>query len=120
VSYYQCPSAVLAEGETTYAVIVGKEAPFDQTGQGRRLSDLGPGYTKRILVAERKLTTCWMDPGAQIALEDARRGINVDPKGISSSHPSGANAGVSSGAATFLYENANFDEELRPLLGLLK
>lgn len=117
VSCYQCPSAGLAAGQTTYTVVTGEGAPFDLSGQGRALAELGARRTNWILVTERQQSVCWMDPGGHVPLDDALAGINAGPDGIGSYHPDGAMASLSSGATQFVSETGDLKEEVFPLLG---
>ncbi len=67
LAIYQCPSAELKPGQTTYSVVVGEKTAF-QAGKGKSLDDLGMNL---ILVVEREQargpdgqgqSVCWMDP----------------------------------------------------------
>ena len=61
VEFYQCPSAELAPGQTTYSVVVGETTAF-QAGKGKTLDQFGPNSANMILVLESPAPACWMDP----------------------------------------------------------
>jgi hypothetical protein len=106
VAFYQCPSAALAPGQTTYSVAVGPEMPFDGSCC-KKLAAFGPKSAAMILVVERTPPVCWMDPTRDVPQGLADAGINVhDGRGdeIASPHPAGANFGLRSGACRFLSE----------------
>ena len=61
VAFYQCPSATLPLGQTTYAVVVGHEMPFE-AAEAKKLADIGDNNAAMILIVERRSPVCWMDP----------------------------------------------------------
>jgi len=106
LNVYQCPSAELAPGRTTYSVVVGPDMPFE-AGEGKSLSDFGPNSADMILVVEQTLAGCWMNPLREVPQAVAEEGINVDDRsgsGIGSQHTGGANSGKRNGAVQFLSE----------------
>lgn len=114
IEFYQCPSAELAAGETTYAVVVGPDMPFGQ-GEGRALSGFGPKSTNMILIVERSESVCWMDPEGDVSQTEAEAGINHEGAAIASSHPGGANTGFRDGGVRFLAEVVD-EEQLKAML----
>lgn len=86
LAVYRCPTAEqdgwLADGDTSYSVIVGKETLFaDGGGQGINPAELYRAETTRqttemFSVVERHGGICWMKPDAEITLEDALSGPN--------------------------------------------
>jgi hypothetical protein len=112
VPIYQCPSAALNPGQTTYSVIVGEKTAF-RGGQGKSLTNLGANL---ILVVERELmtsagkserTVCWMDPMSELSQSIAFAGINhrnPTVNGVGSHHPGGLNVGLRDGSARFIAE----------------
>jgi RNA polymerase sigma factor (sigma-70 family) len=95
---YQCPSAKLAPGQTTYSVVVGEKTAF-QTAQGKSLDDLGMIL---MLVVEREQSACWMDPMSELVEAIACKGINRHKEGvigIGSPHPGCVNVGFRDGSA---------------------
>lgn len=114
---YQCPSAHLPLGETTYSVVVGPDMPFGVAG-GKPLADFGPKSASMILVVESTQGVCWMDPSRDIPQDTADAGINAGGGrrgGISSHHPGGANFGLRHGGCQFLSETIDA-ETFRALL----
>lgn len=104
VAFYQCPSAALSPGQTTYSVVVGPEMPFEGA-KGKRLADFGPKSAAMILFAERAQPVCWMDPTQSIPQAIADIGIDKDDgRGgeIASPHPGGALFGLRNGGCCFL------------------
>jgi hypothetical protein len=122
VPFYQCPSAGLPPGRTTYSVAVGPEMPFE-ANQGKKLSDFGPKSARLILVVEATEAVCWMDPTCDVPQAVADAGISAGDRrsgesgiGIGSKHPGGANFGLRNGAVRFL--SANMDNQI--FRGLLR
>jgi len=113
--FYQCPTADLDPGQTTYAVVVGEATPFDG-GDVKELEAFGPHSAHMILVVECKAGSCWMNPMFDVPYPVAREGINTEtrwwlssdqpatPTGIGSDHPGGANVGLRSGASIFAHD----------------
>jgi len=111
VDFYQCPSAELSPGQTTYSVVVGPEMPFEGA-KGKRLADFGPKSAAMILLAERAQPICWMDPTQSIPQGIADVGINVkDGRAgkIASPHPGGALFGLRNGSCHFLSSSIDFE-----------
>jgi len=104
VDFCRCPSAGLSPGQTTYSVVVGRETAF-VGAKGKKLADFGPKSASMILVVERALPVCWMNPTRDVSQRVADIGINVN-KGaggeIASPHPGGANFGLRNGGCSFL------------------
>ena len=110
IAAYQCPTAALEPGQTTYFVVTGKTAAF-QAGEGKSLSDFGMNL---VLVVEREQSSkhgnrgqsfCWMDPASELARSIASEGINHredEVNGIGSPHPGGANIGFRDGSVRFI------------------
>ncbi|MGD9127600.1 MAG: DUF1559 domain-containing protein [Planctomycetia bacterium] len=76
VEFYQCPSAKLKPGETTYSVIVGEKAAF-QPGEGKTLQQLGPKSRKMIFVLDANSPACWMDPTSDFTESDAKTSLSM-------------------------------------------
>jgi Protein of unknown function (DUF1559) len=103
VGFYQCPTAELSLGQTTYSVIVGKTTAFGGP-EGKALDGFGVNL---MLVTEREQSVCWMDPGSELSEAVAVEGINCrEPgvHGIESHHPGGVQAGFRSGGVRFISE----------------
>jgi hypothetical protein len=102
---YQCPSANLSPGLTSYSVVVGAKTPFGP-GQGRALSNFGD---RLLLVYERKQSVMWMDPNSDLTSEEAvREFAQLLEAGVAGCHPgSGNNMALRSGAVRQLSWNAD-------------
>lgn len=116
VPFYQCPTAAPAAGRSSYAVIVGDTAAFNESGSGRTLDSFGPHSAQLILVIERKWDVCWMDPTGDANYDTARLGINVSARGISSRHPHACNVGLRSGATHVLSQSTDIERVLARLI----
>jgi hypothetical protein len=101
VAVYQCPSAHMEGGETSYSVIVGGPTAF-RRAEGRSLDDFGMNLA---LVVERWKRVCWMDPSSEltekIAMEGIQRG-SEDAVGLGCEHPGGLQAAMRDGSARFI------------------
>ncbi|WP_068142344.1 DUF1559 family PulG-like putative transporter [Roseimaritima ulvae] len=100
VSRYQCPSAELPPGQTTYSVVVGEDTAFHRS-EGKALDDFGAHLA---LVVEREQAVCWMDPMSELPQSIAFEGINRNNAGLGSLHLGGLNIGFRDGGATFISE----------------
>ena len=103
VAVYQCPSAWLGLGQTTYSVVVGEKTAF-QAGEGKSLDDLGMNL---MLVVERQQAVCWMDPTSELVEAIAVDGINGKERpaaGFGSRHPGGMDVGCRDGSSRFISE----------------
>ncbi len=76
VAVYRCPAleATLRPGETGYSVIVGPRTAF-HAEQGKTLDSFGGQSQHLLLVTERAVPVCWMDPNREIPEADALQGI---------------------------------------------
>ncbi len=101
VPFYQCPSAELTPGRTTYSVVVGPDMPFE-AAEGKSLSPFGPKSANMILIVERRPSVCWMNPTQEISQSAANRGISEDGRGLGSNHPGGICCGFRGGDVQFL------------------
>ncbi len=102
---YQCPSANLPPGLTSYSVVVGEKTPFGP-GQGRALSNFGD---RLLLVYERKQSVMWMDPTSDLTSEEAvREFAQLLEADVAGCHPgSGINMALRSGAVRQFSWNAD-------------
>ena len=118
LSFYQCPSAKLSPGETTYTVVVGEKTAF-RPGEGKKLADFGPNSRTLILVSESTNPVNWMDPASEVTEKGANEGISISASSfgrtLGSKHPGGANIGMRSGAVQFISEVIDM-ETLQSLL----
>ncbi len=125
---YQCPSWLwtlfpenrfphLREqrtGISHYSVVIGPETPFPGTAT-TSFEEIGD-LDNTILLVERLMPVCWMDPTREIAYETACQGINREIFGIGSVHSGEAGVGFASASARMFKQ----DEDLRPYLNIRK
>lgn len=119
VPFYQCPSAELGAGQTTYSVVVGADVPFEAS-TGKRLADFGPESAHMILLVEQVKPGCWMDPQHDVSQMAAGMGINGPNSGrtvVGSQHPGGMNVGYRNGAVVYMPETVDFDSFRKALRG---
>ena len=93
LSMYQCPSRHHRKMKTAncdYSVVIGEETVFPGAATVK-YEDITDGLPDTILVVERMVPICWMDPNNEIRFDIACEGINKHTLGIGSAHPGGAN-----------------------------
>ncbi len=86
-----------------YSVVIGKETIFPGA-ESTKIPDITDGTSNTILVAERLLPICWMDPEHEILLDAASKGVNRNFYGIGSPHRGGANVVLADGSVRYLSE----------------
>jgi len=121
-----CPSAGLHErirrempnliidGNCYYSIVVGPEAIFHGS-KAVPMGSISDGTSNTILVVERLLPVCWMDPNSEISFDVACKGINSNIYGIGSAHTGGANAAAADGSVQFISDTIK-PETLRAYL----
>ena len=105
VPYYSCPTNPLCgPGEGCTYVAVAGEA-FVPAVKGREgvhtFARLEDGTSNTLAVIEVREPFCWMDPTADIELEDLAQGINADGR-CGSFHPGGCNIALFDGSVRFI------------------
>ena len=93
-----------------YSVIVGEETLFSGS-ETVKFEDIAD-KSNTILVVERMVPICWMDPNNEIRFDIARMGVNKHPFGIGSEHRDGANVGFADGNVRYISKG----EDIQPLL----
>ena len=114
IECYQCPSAELAAGQTTYAVVVGPNMPFEE-GKAKTLSNFGPKSANMILLVEQLEAACWMDPESDVSQVAAEAGLNNEGTEIGSPHPGGIIAGFRDGSVQLVLEVVD-EEQFKAML----
>lgn len=112
---FGCPSG-LNPKECVYAVLANEvlvPAKDAASRQGPTFSKIADGTSNTVAVVEVCEPFCWMDPTADITLEDFVIGINQGRAG--SVHPGGCNAAMFDGSVRFLSDT--LDEETLRALG---
>ena len=93
-----------------YSVIVGEETLFSGS-EMVKFEDIAD-KSNTILVVERMVPICWMDPNNEIRFDIARMGDNKHPFGIGSEHRDGANVSFADGTVRHISKG----EDIQPLL----
>jgi len=129
ISVFYCPTSTSLNGianyflpkeevdeKCYYSIVLGQETPFIGS-KPTNLGDISDGTPNTILVVERLLPVCWMDPNNEIGFYAACSGVNRNFHGIGSNHvkKGGANVAAADGSVTFISNTIN-PETLRALL----
>ena len=110
VSVYRCPSNPhIAENmNCTYSTIAGAalRPALPERGQTPRdtFSYWQDSTSNQIVVVEVKEPFCWMDPSADVDLDELAKGINKPEGRVGSSHVGGMNIGMGDGSVRFVEE----------------
>ena len=111
VSQYSCPSNALCKpGEACNYVVVAGEAfvPAVKDRKGKHtFAVVSDGTSNTLAVIEVKEPFCWMDPTADIELEDLAVGINAEDGRCGSFHRGGCNAARFDGSVLFIPETVD-------------
>ena len=105
---YRCPSNPGA-GCTYSAIFGGGLVPNAQPGQGSEFTfaRIIDGTSNTFAIVEVREPFNWMDPTADISIEDLVKGIN---RGLAGSyHPGGFNASLFDGSVRFITESIDVD-----------
>ncbi|MDR3232758.1 MAG: DUF1559 domain-containing protein [Planctomycetaceae bacterium] len=103
VPLYRCPNGPHRAGDCCYSVIAGEGlVPAKKAGEirGESFARIADGTSNTLAVVEVKKPFCWMDPAADITLDELSKGINVGRAG--SYHPNGINAALFDGSVRFI------------------
>ena len=92
-----------ASGNCYYSVVTGEKTAFPGD-KALPLSALSDGTSNTILVVERMVPVCWMDPMHEIPFETAKLGVNRELMGMGSGHTGGCNVGLADGSVHYLSE----------------
>ena len=112
---YKCPSN--SGKGCTCAVIVGEAfVPAKEAGSknGRSLAFPKKGLSNQIAIVEVKEPFCWMDPTADVTLDDLAKGINAKGGRVGSFHANGCLFGFCDGRIQAMSESLS-GEVLRAL-----
>ena len=127
ISDFFCPSVTSRDGianyflpkrevseKCYYSIVVGPETIFPGS-QAMNLGSISDGTPNTVLVVERFLPVCWMDPNNEISFDTACSGVNRNIFGIGSVHTGGANVAMADGSVQFI-EDTIQPETLRATL----
>ncbi|MDR0610374.1 MAG: DUF1559 domain-containing protein [Planctomycetaceae bacterium] len=112
IDVYRCPDNPLANkpGSCCYSAIAGEVLrPAKKAGMktGETLAWITDGTSNTLAVVEVKQPFCWMDPNADITLDELVKGINTKEGRVGSFHPNGINAVLFDGAVRFISDNCS-------------
>jgi prepilin-type processing-associated H-X9-DG protein len=111
---FQCPNNPNVNGTANcnYSGIAGEvfkppKEPFPSRKGSVSLDHImaGDGTSATIAVVETKEAFCWMNPTADMTLDDLAKGINVPGGRAGSTHPGGCNVGFCDQAVRFMSES---------------
>ena|GEM_PF-1885476 len=112
IPVYYCPSnsGIAGKINCSYSTIAGAafRPALQEHGQTPRdtLSWWRDGTINQIVIVEVKQPFCWMDPTADVDLEELAKGINKPNGRVGSLHTHGGmNIGLGDGAVRFVEEN---------------
>jgi len=126
ISVFRCPSGsslellkrakpdLKTDGNCCYSVVIGPETAFSGS-EAVSCDDITDGTSNTILVVERLMPVCWMDPNNEIGFDTACEGINHNVYGIGSAHAHVANVLMADGSVQSLLDSTE-PEFLRALL----
>jgi len=102
---YVCPSN--PNQGCTYVGIAGEGfTPAKVEGRERTFAAIADGLSNTLMIIEVKEGFCWMDPTADITLDELVKGINVGGR-AGSFHPGGCNIGMFDGSVRFLQQTVD-------------
>ncbi len=105
---YKCPtnSKVKPGAACCYSAIAGQGLVANKKPDLRRgehtMARLRDGTSNTVFTVEVKEPFCWMDPTADLTLEELEKGINAPEGRAGSFHPGGMNIGLFDGAIRFI------------------
>jgi prepilin-type processing-associated H-X9-DG protein len=107
IDAYRCPSHSFTKKNRSccYSAIAGEVMiPAKEAGKktGMWMSGLSDGTSKTLAVVEVKEPFCWMDPTADITLDELSKGINKKNGRVGSRHTRGMNAAFFDGSVQFI------------------
>ncbi|MDR0326837.1 MAG: DUF1559 domain-containing protein [Planctomycetaceae bacterium] len=110
---YRCPSNCGSRSSgCCYSAIAGKglvpNTKADSTGE-RTIDEIKNGMSNTIAIVEVKEPFNWMDPHADITLEELTRGINSPGGRAGSRHPGGRTVGMFDGSVRFLWDSEDME-----------
>ena len=102
IDVYSCPGNKDIKGKAncTYAVIKDNKHCFPEDGKTLGFHSITDGPSNTIAVVEVKKPFCWMDPTADVTLDELKKGINKGRCG--SFHPGGCHVGIFDASVQFI------------------
>jgi hypothetical protein len=124
IDIYRCPNNpnIAGKANCTYSAIAGEGfVPNKKVSSGgfskgeHSFARLQDGTSNTIAIVEVKEPFCWMDPTADVTLEELSKGINVPDGRVGSYHPGGCWIGLFDGSVRFV--NQTVDKSILRALG---
>ena len=120
IPVYRCPSNpnIADRANCNFAAIAGEGfVPAKKAGSmgDYTMERLADGTSDTIAIVEVKQPFCWMDPTADVTLDELSKGINVPGGRVGSFHTNGCNVGMFDGSVRFF--NQTIDLKLLRALG---
>jgi hypothetical protein len=117
IDTYRCPSCAESQqsGLCNYSAIAGQVlSPAKKANEmkGNGFATITDGTSNTFAVVEVKKPFCWMDPTADITLDELVKGINKSDAKAGSNHPGGANVAIFDGSVHFI-SNSILSETLK-------
>ncbi len=118
---FQCPTGTAAAplhqrfptlrtaGNCYISVVIGDQTAFPDA-RSIQFKDITDGTSNTILLVERLLPVCWMDPNHEIVFSTAIEGANRNYNGIGSFHEGVFQAALGDGSVQTYSENIAPDE----------
>lgn len=103
---YQCPGnkAIKGTANCTYSIIRDDKHCFPEGGKSLGFHSILDGTSHTVLLVEIKKPFCWMDPSADLTLDEFSKGINMRESRAGSYHPGGCNEALFDASVRFLVD----------------
>jgi hypothetical protein len=97
--FYRCPNSQAGLDKCHYSTIAGEVM---KPKKKQSFADVKDGLSNTVCVVEVKEPFCWMDPTADVTLEEFAKGINAKDGRVGSKHMNVTAIGLLDGSVRFL------------------